>query len=94
MVPIHFSGQNSNFFYRLANFSDKYLPFNLAMLFLVDEMYKNEDNHAGFQEFYLELARKYGAVRGKYVTAVIWLTYVPAQLCLITGIFLTRSVFA
>ena len=41
IVPIHFSGQNSNFFYRLANFSDKYLPFNFAMLFLVDEMYKN-----------------------------------------------------
>ena len=41
VVPIHFSGQNSNFFYRLANFSDKFMPFNLAMLFLVDEMYKN-----------------------------------------------------
>jgi putative hemolysin len=41
VVPIHFGGQNSNFFYRLANFSDRYLPFNLAMLFLVDEMYKN-----------------------------------------------------
>jgi len=41
VVPIHFGGQNSKFFYRLANFSDKYLPFNLAMLFLVDEMYKN-----------------------------------------------------
>jgi putative hemolysin len=41
IVPIHFSGQNSDFFYRLANFSDKCLPFNLAMLFLVDEMYKN-----------------------------------------------------
>ena len=41
IVPIHFSGHNSNFFYRLANFSDKCLPFNLAMLFLVDEMYKN-----------------------------------------------------
>lgn len=41
VVPIRFSGQNSNFFYRLANFSDKCLPFNLAMLFLVDEMYKN-----------------------------------------------------
>ena len=41
VVPIHFSSQNSNFFYRLANFSDKCLPFNLAMLFLVDEMYKN-----------------------------------------------------
>ena len=41
VVPIHFSGQNSSFFYRLANFSDRLLPFNLAMLFLVDEMYKN-----------------------------------------------------
>ena len=41
VVPIHFSGQNSAFFYRLANFSDRFLPFNLAMVFLVDEMYKN-----------------------------------------------------
>ena len=41
VVPIHFSGQNSGFFYRLANFSDRCLPFNLAMVFLVDEMYKN-----------------------------------------------------
>ncbi len=41
VVPIHFSGHNSSFFYRLANFSDRFLPFNLAMLFLVDEMYKN-----------------------------------------------------
>lgn len=41
IVPIHFGGQNSGRFYRIAKFSDKYLPFNLAMLFLVDEMYKN-----------------------------------------------------
>ena len=41
IVPIHFGGHNSDFFYRLAAFSDRYLPFNLAMLFLVDEMYKN-----------------------------------------------------
>ena len=41
VVPIHFSGENSKFFYRLANFSDRFLPFNLAMVFLVDEMYKN-----------------------------------------------------
>lgn len=47
VVPIHFSGQNSNFFYRLANFSDRHLNFNLAMLFLVDEMYKNV--HKTFQ---------------------------------------------
>lgn len=41
VVPIHFSGQNSKRFYRIAKFSDRYLPFNLAMLFLVDEMYRN-----------------------------------------------------
>lgn len=42
IVPIHFSGQNSDFFYRLANFSDRYIKkVNVAMLFLVDEMYKN-----------------------------------------------------
>ena len=41
VVPIHFEGRNSDFFYRLANFSDRCLPFNLAMLYLVDEMYRN-----------------------------------------------------
>ncbi len=42
VVPIHFSGQNSKFFYKLANFCKKMgIKFNIAMLFLVDEMYKN-----------------------------------------------------
>ena len=41
VVPIHFSGHNSKRFYRLARFSDRHLKFNLAMLFLVDEMYRN-----------------------------------------------------
>ncbi len=42
IVPIRFSGENSDFFYRLANFSDRYVKkVNLAMLYLVDEMYKN-----------------------------------------------------
>ena len=42
VVPIHFSGQNSKKFYRLANLTDSlHLKFNIAMLFLVDEMYKN-----------------------------------------------------
>ena len=42
IVPIHFGGQNSDFFYKLANFSDKHIKkVNIAMLFLVDEMYKN-----------------------------------------------------
>lgn len=42
VVPIHFGGRNSERFYRIAHFSDKYIKkVNLAMLFLVDEMYKN-----------------------------------------------------
>ena len=41
VVPIHFDGRNSDFFYRLASFSDKYVKkVNIAMLFLSDEMFK------------------------------------------------------
>ena len=42
VVPIHFGGQNSDKFYRIANLCKAlHLKFNVAMLFLVDEMYKN-----------------------------------------------------
>lgn len=42
VVPIHFGGRNSDFFYTLANICKALgLKFNIAMLFLVDEMYKN-----------------------------------------------------
>ena len=42
IVPIFFGGRNSERFYRVAHFSDKHLKkLNLAMLLLVDEMYKN-----------------------------------------------------
>ena len=45
VVPIHFGGRNSDFFYRLSNISDRYVKkVNIAMLFLVDEMYKNRGN--------------------------------------------------
>lgn len=48
IVPIHFSGHNSMFFYRLANICKMLgIKFNIAMLFLVDEMYKNR--HQSFQ---------------------------------------------
>ena len=42
VVPIHFEGRNSNFFYNLAN-SCKFfgIKFNIAMLYLADEMFKN-----------------------------------------------------
>ncbi|MBR6184694.1 MAG: hypothetical protein IKQ41_00355 [Clostridia bacterium] len=51
-------------------------------------------NVAGTLLFYLSdailLARKYGAVQGKRVSSLIWCTYVPSQLCLIIGFYLTR----
>ncbi|MGP1351112.1 MAG: glycerol acyltransferase [Hoylesella marshii] len=44
VVPIRFSGRNSAFFYRLANICKALgIKFNIAMLFLVDEMYKNRN---------------------------------------------------
>lgn len=44
VVPIFFSGSNSKFFYRLANICKRlHIKFNIAMLFLVDEMYKNRN---------------------------------------------------
>ncbi len=44
IVPIHFEGRNSEFFYRLANLTELlHLKFNIAMLYLSDEMFKNRD---------------------------------------------------
>lgn len=42
VVPIHFGGCNSGFFYRLASVSKMLgIRFNIAMLYLADEMFKN-----------------------------------------------------
>lgn len=42
VVPIHFEGRNSNFFYNLANLCKALgIKFNIAMLYLADEMLKN-----------------------------------------------------
>lgn len=42
VIPVHFGGQNSERFYRIANFCKAIgLKFNVAMLFLADEMYRN-----------------------------------------------------
>ena len=42
VVPIHFGGRNSHFFYNLANLCKRLgIKFNIAMLYLADEMYKN-----------------------------------------------------
>lgn len=43
IVPIHFMGENSKSFYRVANFCKRFnIKFNLAMLMLPNEMYKGQ----------------------------------------------------
>ncbi len=46
VIPVHFSGRNSNFFYRLASIR-KFLGIraNLEMLYLVDETFKHRNKH-------------------------------------------------
>ena len=42
VVPIYFSGHNSSRFYRIARWQKRLgIKVNIAMLFLVDEMYRN-----------------------------------------------------
>lgn len=42
VVPIHFNGRNSNFFYNLSNLCRFFgTKFDIAMMYLVDEAYKN-----------------------------------------------------
>ncbi|KAA6347710.1 hypothetical protein EZS27_004800 [termite gut metagenome] len=43
IIPVYFSGRNSNFFYNLANVTKALgIKFNIAMLYLSDEMFKNK----------------------------------------------------
>ena len=45
IIPCHFQGQNSNFFYRLAQLRNfLHIKTNIEQLFLVDEMYRQK-NH-------------------------------------------------
>jgi putative hemolysin len=45
VVPIYFEGRNSDFFYNLANICKALgIKFNIAMLFLADELFKNQHN--------------------------------------------------
>lgn len=42
VVPIYFEGRNSNRFYRVANLCKTlHIKFNIAMIFLVDEMFRH-----------------------------------------------------
>ncbi len=42
IIPVHFKGRNSNFFYNFSNFRKKIgLRFNVELIWLPDEMFKN-----------------------------------------------------
>lgn len=42
IIPVHFEGENSKRFYRIASWQKKLgLKFNIAMMFLPDEMYRS-----------------------------------------------------
>ncbi len=44
IIPVHFEGKNSKFFYNLANFRKRLgLKANVEMLYLSDEMFKQND---------------------------------------------------
>lgn len=46
VIPVHFSGRNSERFYNIARWCKRFnIKVNIAMLFLVDEMYKNVGKH-------------------------------------------------
>ena len=43
IIPVHFSGRNSDKFYRIARWCKRlHLKINIAMIYLPDEMYKNQ----------------------------------------------------
>ena len=44
IIPVHFAGRNSNFFYNFANLRKALgIKFNIELIFLPDEMYKNSN---------------------------------------------------
>ncbi len=44
IIPVHFKARNSNFFYNFANIRKKLgLKFNIELVYLPDEMYKNSN---------------------------------------------------
>lgn len=46
VIPIYFEGRNSNFFYNLANLRKFFrIKFNIEMMYLVDELYKQKGRH-------------------------------------------------
>lgn len=46
VVPVHFGGHNSDFFYKLALWRKRlFVPFNIEMLYLPDELMRSRSKH-------------------------------------------------
>lgn len=73
IIPVHFEGRNSNFFYNFANIRKSLgLKFNIELIYLPDEMYKNTN-----QEFRITLGKPISwKVFDKSKTTKQWAQYV------------------
>lgn len=73
VVPIHFDGRNSDRFYLIAHLCKVFhLKINLAMLFLVDEMFKNKH-----QTFHVKIGKPIPwQTFDKSKTPIEWAQYV------------------
>jgi len=77
IIPVFFSGQNSNFFYRLANIRKRlHIPFNIEMLYLCDEMFRQKGAH--FELFFGNPIPYTHFTKDK--TVDYWLTEIRQQL--------------
>ncbi|MBN1953231.1 MAG: 1-acyl-sn-glycerol-3-phosphate acyltransferase [Bacteroidales bacterium] len=83
VIPVHFSGRNTDFFYKLANFR-KFLGIkaNIEMLYLVDETWKHKNK---------DLTIKFGKpisykTFDKSKKPVEWAKWVKEQVYLLDGV--------
>lgn len=73
VIPVHFEGKNSNFFYNFANIRKLLgLKFNIELIYLPDEMYKNSN-----QSFIITFGKPISwQVFDKSKTTTQWAQYV------------------
>jgi putative hemolysin len=76
IIPVYFEGQNSSFFYRLANLRRRLkIKVNLEMLYLADELFKSK--HASFHIYFGKPIPWQTFDKSKPVTK--WVEWVRAQ---------------
>lgn len=73
IIPVHFRGRNSNFFYNFAKIRKSLgLKFNIELIYLPDEMYKNSN-----EQFYITFGKPISwQLFDKSKTPAQWAQYV------------------